>query len=222
MAARVRDRELHSETHLAVALAIHNDEIAVSGSDVTGSTLYRPVNGGPSWAPAQQVRPVGSYMGGGSTSDIVMTDAYVLQQNFDFDRNASVVNVFTKDANGRYNLAATLTSRDGSPVGRIAISGQRVMLACGGDICVYELPASLTQPAVQQDTFARASPTGWSFSAGSQFAIVQSGASRVLRQSETTSPATHTALLDARTGATNPSKRMFGPPHSTALIDGWG
>jgi hypothetical protein len=59
-------------------------------------------------------------------------------------------------------------------------------------------------------------------SAGSQFAIAQSGASRVLRQSETTSTATHTALLsdsnwtnqsieaDVRPTAFNGSDRWVG------------
>jgi len=183
-------------TPVGEALDIHDDEIVVSGSDLSGSLLYRPVNGGPNWTVAQALRPPGSYMGGGSTYDIVMTDAYVLQQNFDFDRNASVVNIFTKDANGKYSQVATLTSSKGESVGAIKVSGRRVMLGCGEDICFYDLPASLTQPNVLQDTFAAVTPTGWSFSAGSQFALVQSGASRVLRQSETTSPATHTALLD--------------------------
>ncbi len=56
---------------------------------------------------------------------------------------------------------------------------------------------AFSQPAPVQHTFAGVTPTGWSTSAGSAFSIVRRGVSRVLRQSDTVSPATHAAVLDA-------------------------
>ena len=125
-------------------------------------------------------------------------DLFIAQQNSNFDRDAGVINVFAKAANGTYDHVATLVSSNGASLGDFGISGRNVIAACGdGETCYFELPASLTQPARVQDTFSGPTPTGWTLSAGSQFSIAQSGASRVLRQAETTIPATHTAVLTA-------------------------
>jgi hypothetical protein len=202
--------------------AIHDGEIAVSSAGYSADSLvYRPQNGGPDWTLADRLQQAGGYMGGGAY-DIHITDDYLLQNSFDYDGNRNVINVFAKDANGAYANVARLVASDGGSLGASAISGRRVIANCRTGVCVFELPASFAQPAVLQDTFAGATLTGWSSSAGSQFAIAQAGASRVLRQSQTTSTATHTALLadsnwanqsieaDVRPTAFNGSDRWVG------------
>ena len=158
--------------------------------------MFRPQGGGPDWALADRVRQPGSFMSGG-TGGIHITDDYLLQNSFDYDGNRYVINVFAKDTNGAYAHVAVLVASDGGSLGSAAISGRRVIAGCQSGVCVFELPASFAPPAVVQDTFVGTTPTGWSLSAGGSFSITQSGATRVLRQVETTSTATHTALLAA-------------------------
>jgi hypothetical protein len=184
------------QTPLADIGEIHDDEIVIpSWGYGVDAFVFRPLNGGPDWALADQLRHPGSYMGGGG--GVHITDDYLLQKSFDYDGNRSVVNVYAKDANGAYAHVATLVASDGGSLGAADISGRRVIAGCQSGICMFDLPTSFAPPAVLQDTFAGTTPTGWTLSAGSQFAITQSGASRVLRQSETASTATHTALLTA-------------------------
>jgi hypothetical protein len=176
---------------------VHNDEIVVpSGGFSEDAFVFRPQGGGPDWALADRVRQTGSFMSGG-TGGIQVTNDYLLLNSFDYDRNRYVINVFAKDTNGIYAHVAMLVASDGGSLGSAAISGRRVIAGCQSGVCMFDLPANLTAPAVLQDTFAGTSPTGWTLSAGSQFAITQSGTTRVLRQAETSSTATHTALLTA-------------------------
>ncbi len=184
------------ERPLGDTTTILNVEIFISGSDKTGTFVFRPTNTS-TWAEGSRLQPVDSYMGGGVTHYIRATDRFVLQNSYNADRDARVINVFTKDANGVYDHAATLVASAGVSLGAFAICGRRVLASCGDEVCAFELPASLAQPAVIQETFAGSTPNAWTLSAGSQFTIVQSGASRVLRQAETTSTATHTATLTA-------------------------
>lgn len=175
---------------------VHNDEIVIpSGGFVEDAFVFRPQDGGPDWELAERVRKTGSFMSGGGT--VHLTDDLLVQNSFDYDGNRSVINVFAKDANGAYAHVAMLVASDGGSLGSAAISGRRVIAGCQSGVCVFELPASFAPPAVLQDTFVGTTPTGWTSSAGSQFTVTQNGATRVLRQGETTSTATHTALLTA-------------------------
>ena len=173
------------------------DEIFINGNDLTGTHVFRRQTSG-EWPKVDRLQPLTSHQGGGRTFAMHKGDLFIAQQNSNFDRDAGVINVFAKAANGTYDHVATLVSSNGASLGDFAISGRNVIAACGdGEACYFELPASLTQPARVQETFSGSTPTGWTLSAGSQFSIVQSGASRMLRQAETASPATHTALLTA-------------------------
>jgi hypothetical protein len=211
-----------AETPLQQYAAIHNGEIVVTSAGTSAdSFVFRPQNGGPNWALAERLQRLGSYMGG-PAYDSHITDQYLLQNSTDYDGNRGVINVFAKDANGAYANVATLVASDGGGLGAAAISGRRVIAGCRTGVCVFDLPASFSQPGVLQDTFAGSTPTGWLLSAGSQFAIAQNGVTRVLRQSQTTSTATHTALLsdsdwtnqsieaDVRPTAFNGSDRWVG------------
>jgi hypothetical protein len=183
---------------LGYEAAVRGDEIFIAGTDRTGTHVFRP---GPSdsWikAPDTQLRPLDSHMGGGTTYLIRKNELFIFQHNYDVDRDGYVINVFARNAANVYDHVATLAASGNDDLYNFQVSGRRVIANCEGEACVFDLPASLAQPAVVQDTFGGASPTGWSTSAGSQFTVAQSGVSRVLRQSETASPATHTAILTA-------------------------
>jgi hypothetical protein len=177
-------------------VAIRGDEIFIAGTNRSGTRVYRP---GPSdsWEEFDKLQPLDSYMGGGVATIIDENHLFVMQRNWNAEREAYVINVFRKGDSAPYEHVATLVSSDGGSLGNFGISSRRVIADCGNQACYFELPASLRQPAPIQHTFAGATPTGWTTSAGSAFSIVQHGVSRVLRQSDTRSPATHTAILEA-------------------------
>jgi hypothetical protein len=185
------------ETPFEQEVEMRGDEIFIAGNDLTGTHVFRRQTSG-EWPKVDRLQPLTSHQGGGRTFAMHKGDLFIAQQNSNFDRGAGVINVFAKAANGTYDHVATLVASDGASLGDFAISGRNVIAACGdGEACYFELPASLTQPARVQETFPGSTPTGWTLSAGSQFSIVQSGVSRALRQAETASPATHTAVLTA-------------------------
>ena len=181
-------------------------EVEILGDDIfsnayLGTHVFRRQANG-EWPKVDSLQPLTSHLGGSAAYRMHKSDLFIMQNNFNYDRDAWVVNVFAKVANGSYDHVATLVSSKGGSLGEFAISGRSVIAACyDGDgvveACYFELPTSLTQPARVQDTLSGSTPTGWTLSAGSQFSIVQSGVSRVLRQTETVSPATHTAVLTA-------------------------
>jgi hypothetical protein len=173
------------------------------------------------WPKVDRLQPLTSHQGGGRTFAMHKGDLFIAQQNSNFDHGADVINVFAKAANGIYDHVATLVASNGEPLGDFGISGRNVIAACGdGEACYFELPASLTQPARVQETFPGSTPTGWALSAGSQFSIAQWGVSRVLRQAETASPATHSAVLTASNWA-NQSIQADIRPTAFAGNDRW-
>lgn len=188
---------------LGFEAAIRGDEIFIAGTNLSGTRVYRP-GLSDSWEEFDQLQPLDSHMGGGVTSVIEKNHLFIMQRSWNAEREAYVINVFRKPAGASYEHVATLVSSDGSSLGNFGISSRRVMASCGNEACYFELPYNLAQPGPIQQTFAGAALTGWSTSAGSAFSIVQRGVSRVLRQSDTVSTATHTAVLDA-TNWTNQS-----------------
>jgi hypothetical protein len=176
--------------------AIRGDEIFIAGTNLSGTRVYRPRLSN-SWEEFDKLQPLDSHMGGGGTGVIRKNDLFIMQRNWNAERQAYVINVFQNSDDAPYEHVATLVSSDGGSLGNFGISSRRVMADCGNEACYFALPASFDQPDPIQHTFAGATPTGWSTSAGSAFSIVRHGVSRVLRQSDTVSPATHTAVLDA-------------------------
>jgi hypothetical protein len=181
---------------LRYEVAIRGDEIFIAGNNLSGTRVYRP-GLSDSWEEFDKLQPLDSHMGGGLTTVIEKNHLFIMQRNWSAEREAYVINVFQKNASARYAHVATLVSSDGGSLGNFGISSRRVMADCGNEACYFELPGVLGQPAPIQHTFAGAAPTGWSTSAGSAFSIARHGTSRVLRQSDTSSPATHAAVLSA-------------------------
>jgi hypothetical protein len=183
-------------TPLGYAAAIRGDEIFIAGSNISGTRVYRPGQSD-SWEELDKLQPLDSYMGGGEATLIQRNHLFILQRNWNAEREAYVINVFRKSESRPYEHVATLVASRGGSVGNFAISGRRVIADCGGEACVFEIPTSLNQPDVIQHTFAGSALTGWTTSSASAFTIVRRGISRVLRQSDAASPATHVALLNA-------------------------
>jgi len=176
--------------------AIRGDEIFIAGNNLSGTRVYRP-GLSDSWEEFDKLQPLDSHIGGGVTSVIRKNYLFIMQRNWNAERQAYVINVFQNSADAPFEHVATLVSSDGGSLANFAISNRSVMADCGNEACYFALPASFDQPDPIQHTFAGATPTGWSTSAGSAFSIVRHGVSRVLRQSDAVSPITHAAVLDA-------------------------
>ncbi len=183
---------------LGFEAVIRGDEIFIAGTNLSGTRVFRP-GLSDSWEEFDKLQPLDSHMGGGVTSVMEKNHLFIMQRSWNAEREAYVINVFRKPSTSSYEHVATLVASDGGSLGNFAMSSRRVIANCGNEACYFDLPYNLAQPGAIQQTFAGAALTGWSTSAGSAFSIVQRGVSRVLRQSDTLSPATHTAVL----GSTN-------------------
>ncbi len=164
-----------------------------------GTPVYR--RSGTTWNEDQRLHSSGELMAGpffGSrdTGEVTKSDGYLFRRVWDHDRDEYVGEVYQPDANGRYVHVATLVSSDGNGIGEVLGNGNRAVAGGNGNVMlVFDLPASFATPAVIQDTFATGNGAGWTAVPGSQWAVLQSGASRVYRQSNTAGDAG--AVLDA-------------------------
>jgi len=178
-------------TRFGDEVAIRWPDVFVGGGNESGTFVFReiPEEG---FQLATRLQTVDSFMGAGPAGAFATSGEFVLQHAWSFDRSANVINVFARQADGGYQHVAQLAAKNGESLGRaISISGRRVLVGDNGNGLVYyfELPASLTTPDLVQDTFASGNGSGWSISAGSRFAAVTSGRSRVFRQSSLAGPA---------------------------------
>jgi hypothetical protein len=165
-------------------VAIRGPDIFVAGGNESGTYVFRET---PAYGFHLQTRiqALDSFMGSGPAGAFAKTADYLLQHAWSHDRNASVVNVFRRNADATYSHVAVLAARNGASLGRsIAISGRRVLVGGNGNDLVhyFEIPANTTPPARLQDTFDSGNGTGWTTSAGSQFSTAPRGITRVYRQ----------------------------------------
>jgi len=200
-------------------VAIRGDEIFIPGTNRSGTRVFRPAQSD-SWEEFDKLQPLDSHMGAGETTILEKNDLFLLQRNWNAEREAFVINVFRKSTGEPYAHVATLVSSDGGSLGNFGISSRRVMASCGDEACYFELPSIFNQPQPVQHTFAAATPVGWTTSTGSAFSIARRGVSRVLRQADTASPATHVAVLDASNWA-NQSVQADVRPLAFAASDSW-
>lgn len=204
---------------LGYEVAIRGEEIFIAGTNRSGTRVYRPAESD-SWEEFDKLQPLDSHMGGGETNVIEKNHLFLMQRNWNAERDAYVINVFRKTGSDPYEHVATLVSSDGASIGNFGISSRRVIANCGSEACVFDLPTSFNQPAPVQHTFEAATPTGWSLSAGSAFSIVRRGVSRVLRQADTARAATHSAVLSA-SNWTNQSIQADVRPLAFDGSDSW-
>ncbi len=177
-------------------VAMRGTDVVVSGSVRTGSWLFRPDPGGAGWVDQGRLQPLNGFMGGGPAFSIKKSDNFVLQRSLDPDRDVAVINVFAPDTNNAYQHVAVLRAGHGDSLGDFAISGRRVLASCGGQVCEFELPASLRTPPPRQHTFILPADD-FSTSPGSAFAVANGTIGRVFRQSNAEPGSTRTAVFDA-------------------------
>lgn len=191
-------RLVPEEGHTFGDVAIRDDALFIEDYLRLGIGVFRR-DSASQWYRAESLRTAGDFMAqpGYFGSSIVASDDYVFAKTWDYDRGATVVNVFQKTSGGgAYRHVAILAAKGGHELdGDIAVSGRGVLVGGDGGPYYFELPQSFTQPSIAQDTFSTGNGAGWSAVPGSQLSVVQSGASRVFRQSSTAGDAG--AVLDA-------------------------
>jgi hypothetical protein len=167
-------------------VAIRWPDVFVAGGNESGTYVYRDV-------PAQglhlatRAQAVDSFMGSGVAGAFARNSRYLLQQAWSFDRQASVINVFARQADGSFEHVAVLAAKKGESLGRaIALSDRRVLAGGNGNGLVYYfvIPEETSAPPRILDTFASGDGDGWTTSSGSAFGTVRRGVTRVYRQSE--------------------------------------
>lgn len=164
-------------------VAIRDGDVLVGGSNESGTYVFRE-DPGYGFREAGRMQSLDSFMGAGPAGAFEKSELFVLQHSWNNDRGASVINVFRRNAADGYDHVAVLAGKNGASLGSaIAISGRRVLAGGNNRVHYFELPDSLTPPAVLQDNFESGSASGWAAqTTGSQFVIAQNGNTRVLRQ----------------------------------------
>ena len=105
-----------------------------------------------------------------------------------YRQNTAGAFVYHARLNPDYNVPYWTMSDDGL---QVAGTGWHVNYDAGGEtrrLYVFEIPETTSFPGTRQDTFSAGNYSRWTATAG-QFAVVQSGSSRVLRQSNLTGSA---------------------------------
>ena len=169
--------------------AISGPDVLVASGLVNGINVYRDVPG-QGFTIADHIRPADSAMGAGESAQLKTCGNNLLQKTLLTDRYASVLNVYRRGADARYEHTAALMRRgaiewDPQAPANIAFSGRTVLAADSAAHVVYhfELPAT-PAPEALQETFNAGLASNWTTTAGSQFTVLRGDRSRVLRQSQ--------------------------------------
>ena len=184
------------------AIAFARPYMAVTGSRQRGTTIYFEVNSG-SWGTAfTGLQPADAYLQPEIESSLTIKrlirpdgTPLFLQRNYNDARSGYVINVFRVNG-GVYapsTHVATLQARlDVSLGDQLDVSGQRVIVNSragftgSNGVYVFELPASLEQPALQTYDFEPpSSGAEWTWRAGSAFTIGSANNNRFYRQTST-------------------------------------
>lgn len=177
-------------------VAANGQEFFASSGHEHGIHVFRDVPG-QGFRSVARIRPLDSLMGGGETFQLKRHGDYLLQKTNMPDRggDSNAINVFRRQADGRYTHAAVLVARHDrwfwfpfeGDSSNVAMSGRTVLATDHNEQVVYhfELPASLAAPAARQDTFATGNAPDWAREAGA-FTVVRGDRSRVLRQADAT------------------------------------
>ena len=128
---------------LGFEVAIRGEEVFIAGDNRSGTRVYRPAPSD-AWEEFDKLQPLDSHMGGGETTVIEKNHLFLMQRNWNAEREAYVINVFRKPASGPYEHVATLVSSDGGSLGNFGVSSRRVMASCGIEACYFELPSSFS------------------------------------------------------------------------------
>jgi hypothetical protein len=96
-----------------------------------------------------------------------------------------------RNATNAWPMRAELVTSDAALITSVAINSGRALLASyPNNVYLFETPANLDRPNLQQDDFQDGDASGWATTPGSLFAVASSGTSRFYRQSSVTGNAT--------------------------------
>ena len=95
--APVRHPQLRSLRRSDYEVAIRGDEIFIAGTNQSGTRVYRPAPSD-AWEEFDKLQPLDSHMGGGVTTVIEKNHLFLMQRNWNAEREAYVINVFRKNA----------------------------------------------------------------------------------------------------------------------------
>ena len=198
-------------------VALKNEIALVSGSPEGGTHVYQR-SGINDWNRGVPIRAADSFMLG-APRRVEFRDGFVLQPQRRPDLDADVINVYQPQTGGKFRHVAQLVASDGASLGpRVDISGRTVIAGSAERAYVFELPSSLTQPALIQDTFQDGTATRWAAQPNSQFAVATNGAVRVYRQS---SVAGNAAALLNNTNWKNQAIEADIKPTAFPTADRW-
>jgi hypothetical protein len=110
--------------------------------------------------------------------------------------------------NADFDVWDWAVSEDGRQVAAYGADTNDLLAALPRRLYVFEVPDTASFPARTQDTFSSGNFARWTPTAGT-FAVVQSGVTRVMRQSSLAGDAGR--ISRRSTGRTNPSKLTCGP-----------
>ena len=161
-------------------LDIYSGLALVSGTD-KGMHVYR--RGGSGWTESEPLKLPDAYDHAGHFARAIeITGAYVLAAGWHTNRRTDAIYLFRNDPANAFPHLAMLTAPGANGFYDAVIDGNRVLANGFGYPGIFELPASFTPPPVVQDDF-EAGQGAWQILPGSQFSVVQRGATHVWRQS---------------------------------------
>jgi hypothetical protein len=185
------------------AISLARPFLAVTGSRQRGTTIFWETPSGSSWGGAATgLQPADAYLQPGSQSTlsierVIRPDGTPLfvQRNYNDARKGYVINAFrvNNDPYAASTHVATLQARLDYSIGdQLDVSGQRVIvngrtgLTGHNHVYVFELPASLEQPALQAHDFeSPSSGAAWTWLAGSTFTVGNEPNNHFYRQTST-------------------------------------
>jgi hypothetical protein len=169
-------------------VALRGNDLFVGGSRASGTYVYDLAGANPSTS-VDRLRTIDSYAGAGEALEIEKSPDFILQRGQRADRYENTqLSLFQKRSDGRYAYVAMLIGANGEYLrGKVDISSSNVISSNNGldylynEVYIFNLPTSLSVPAIRQDNF-ESGASAWTQSSGSQFAVVQKGSTRVFRQ----------------------------------------
>jgi len=193
-----------SDSHaFGPAISLARPFLAVTGSRERGTTIFWETPSGGSWGGAfTGLQPADAYLQPELESTLTIErlirpdgTPLFLQRNYNDARKGYVINAFrvNNDPYAASTHVATLQSRQDYSIGdQLDVSGQRVIvngrtgLTGHNHAYVFELPASLEQPALQTHDFeSPSSGAAWTWIAGSTFTIGSEPNNHFYRQTST-------------------------------------
>jgi hypothetical protein len=185
------------------AISLARPFLAVTGSRERGTTIFWETPSGGSWGGGfTGLQPADAYLQPDLESSLTIErlirpdgTPLFLQRNYNDARKGYVINAFrvNNDPYAASTHVATLQSRQDYSIGdQLDVSGQRVIVngrtgfTGHNHAYVFELPASLEQPALQTHDFeSPSSGAAWTWIAGSTFTIGSEPNNHFYRQTST-------------------------------------